>query len=58
MGMTSKIDIKESISTLDKALKSSTNYKVRQRIQALIFLKRARFKRQVELAEYIVTSSH
>jgi transposase len=53
MGMTSKVDIKESISTLEKALKASTNFKVRQRIQTLIFLKRDRFKRQVELAEYI-----
>tara|TARA_R110002050_G_C8962065_1_gene514504 strand:- start:2013 stop:2603 length:591 start_codon:yes stop_codon:yes gene_type:complete len=53
MGMTSKIEIQESITTLEKALKSSTNFKVCQRIQTLLLLKKEQFKRQVDLAEYI-----
>ena len=53
MGMTSKLEIEESITTLEKAFKSSKNFKVRQRIQSLILLKQQRFKRQVDLAEFI-----
>ena len=53
MGMTSKLEIEESITTLENAFKSSKNFKVRQRIQSLMLLKQQRFKRQVDLAEFI-----
>ncbi|MDG2177303.1 MAG: helix-turn-helix domain-containing protein [Algibacter sp.] len=53
MGMTSNLKIKESISSLEAAFKSSDNFKVRQRIQSLIFLKQGKFQRQADLAEYL-----
>lgn len=53
MGMTSNIEIKESISSLEAAFKSSDNFKIRQRIQSLILLKQEKFKRQVDLADYL-----
>ncbi|SHJ77165.1 Transposase [Arenibacter nanhaiticus] len=53
MGMTSKIEIEESLETLEKAFKTNTSFKVRQRIQSLILLKKDKFKRQADLAEFI-----
>jgi transposase len=53
MGMTQKLEIQESILALEKAFKSSSNFKVRQRIQSLLLLKQKKFKRQVDLAEYL-----
>ena len=53
MGMRSNIEISESISTLESAFKSSSNFKVRQRIQSLILLKKEKFKRQAYLADYL-----
>jgi len=53
MGMTSKLEISESLDFLETAFKSSDNFKVRQRIQSLFFLKQQKFKRQVDLAEYL-----
>ena len=53
MGMTSKLEIKESLDTLEKAFRSASSFKVRQRIQSLILLKKEKFKRQVDLAEFI-----
>ena len=51
--MTSKLEIKERLEFLEKAFKKSNNFKVRQRIQSLVFLKNKKFKRQVDLAEYL-----
>ena len=53
MGMTSKIEIKESLEYLEKAFKRSDNFKVRQRIQSLLLLKQQKFKRQKDLADYL-----
>ena len=53
MGMLQKLEIQESVSALKKAFKSSSNFKVRLRIQSLLLLKQAKFKRQVDLAEYL-----
>ena len=53
MGMTSRIEIKEGLLELKQSFKSSTNFKVRQRIQCLICLKTEKFKRQVDLADYL-----
>lgn len=53
MGMTSKLEIQESIIILEKAFKSSSNFKVRQRIQSLILLKSGKFDRQVDLAKFL-----
>ncbi len=53
MGMTSKLEIKESLGNLESALKKSQNFKVRQRIQSLLLLKKDKFKRQVDLAKFI-----
>lgn len=53
MGMKSTIEITESLSDLEQAFKSSTNFKVRQRIQSLICLKIKKFKRQADLAAYL-----
>lgn len=53
MGMTSKLEVKENIETLEKAFRNSSSFKVRQRIQGLILLKKEKFKRQIDLAEFI-----
>ena len=53
MGMRSKLKIDESVINLEKAFKSSSNFKVRQRIQSLILLKSGKFDRQVDLAKFL-----
>ena len=53
MGMKSNIEISEDLSTLETAFRSSDNFKVRQRIQSLILLKKEKFKRQADLADYL-----
>ena len=53
MGMTSNIEIKESLVFLEKAFKESKSFKIRQRIQSLILLKNEKFKRQSDLAEHL-----
>ncbi|SHI31624.1 Helix-turn-helix domain-containing protein [Arenibacter nanhaiticus] len=53
MGITSKIEIEERVETLEKTFKTNTSFKVRQRIQSLILLKKDKFKRQADLAEFI-----
>ena len=53
MGMVSKFQIEESEDFLFSAFKSSKNYKVRLRIQSLLLLKQKKFRRQVDLAEYL-----
>lgn len=53
MGMVSTLKIVESEEFLLSAFKSSKNYKVRLRIQSLLLLKQKKFKRQVDLAEYL-----
>ncbi|SHJ89089.1 Helix-turn-helix domain-containing protein [Arenibacter nanhaiticus] len=53
MGMISKLEIEESLETMEKALITNNSFKVRQRIQSLILLKKDKFKRQADLAEFI-----
>lgn len=53
MGMVSKFKIQESEDFLLSAFKSSKSFKVRQRIQSLLLLKQEKFKRQVDLAEFV-----
>lgn len=53
MGMTSKLEVKESMDTLEKAFRNTVSFKVRQRIQSLMLLKKEKFKRQVDLAEFM-----
>ena len=53
MGMKASIKIKEDIVSLEKAFKSSKNFKVRQRIQSLLLLQEQKFKRQEDLAAYL-----
>ena len=53
MGMTSRLEIKESLCFLEKEFKRSNNFKIRQRIQSLLLLKQQKFKRQIDLAEYL-----
>jgi len=53
MGMVSKFTITEREEFLLTAFKSSKNYKVRLRVQSLLLLKQKKFKRQVDLAEYL-----
>ncbi|NQY27895.1 MAG: hypothetical protein HRT69_00315 [Flavobacteriaceae bacterium] len=48
--MTTKLEKQESIPTLEKAFKSSSNFIVCQRIESLLLLKRKKFKRQVDIA--------
>jgi len=53
MGMIAKIEIEESLETMEKELMTNGSFKVRQRIQSLILLKKDKFKRQADLAEFI-----
>ena len=53
MGMIASIKIEEDIKSLEEAFKSSKNFKVRQRIQSLLLLKQEKFKRQIDLANYL-----
>jgi hypothetical protein len=53
MGMRSNNEISKRVSNLESAFKSLSNFKVRQRIQSLILLKKEKFKRQADLAEYL-----
>lgn len=53
MGMVSKLVIVESEEFLQAAFKSSKNFKIRQRIQSLLLLQQNKFKRQVDLADYL-----
>ena len=53
MGMVSKFKIEESEESLISSFKSSKSFKVRLRIQSLLLLKQKKFKRQVDLAEYL-----
>ena len=53
MGMTSKLEIKENIDNLEKAFIDTSSFKVRQRILSLLLLKKEKFNRQVDLAEFI-----
>jgi len=53
MGRTSKLEIVESLDFLEKSFKNSDNFKIRQRIQSLLLLKQKKFKRQVDLADYL-----
>ncbi|MFS4417915.1 helix-turn-helix domain-containing protein [Maribacter sp. 2307ULW6-5] len=51
--MTSDLVITESLEALQKELKAAKNFKVRQRIQSLLLLKKGKFKRQADLAEFL-----
>ncbi len=53
MGMVSRLETQESEEFLEASFKSSENFKVRQRIQSLLLLKQKKFKRQVDLANYL-----
>ncbi|OEK07400.1 hypothetical protein A8C32_18370 [Flavivirga aquatica] len=53
MGMLSKIEVEESIEVLEIAFKESNNFKVRQRIQSLIHLKKGTINRQIDLVAYL-----
>ena len=53
MGMIASIKIEEDIKSLEEAFKSNNNFKVRQRIQSLLLLKQEKFKRQIDLANYL-----
>ncbi len=53
MGMVSKLEILESEEYLKLAFTSNKNFKIRQRIQGLLLLKQKKFKRQIDLADYL-----
>ncbi len=53
MGRKSVIEIKESIEELESFLKSHKNFKIRQRIQSLIYTKKEKFRTQKELSVFL-----